>query len=250
MTSLWFPPAAPSVVLSLLVLCLGCESGSEDGQRFWDPAPYQAEVEEGLGATVAVLIDTSNSMKAQATLGSPPKHEIARDAVQDMLDATDEFLARRPDYPIKIAIYHFGSNAWLLHPVRSYNRNQVQEALTRIPPPGGGTAIGEAMLEARQELYREGTFRKYLLVITDGQNSSGRDPDQVARRIYRKSGGAVQIYFVAFDTSPEQFAFLREVGGDVLAARDGAQLRTALDDIYLGKILVEEIDAGETGLVR
>ena len=36
-------------------------------------APYQAEVEEGLGAAVAILIDTSGSMKERAPGDSRPK---------------------------------------------------------------------------------------------------------------------------------------------------------------------------------
>ena len=101
------------------------------------------------------------------------------------------------------------------------------------------------MRKARPDLYRAGVFRKYLLVVTDGENTAGRSPDDVAREIFRKSEGAVQIYFVAFDTSPEKFAFLKEVGGDVIGAGSGAELRTALDGIYQGRILAEAVDAGE-----
>src|SRR6478672_5948918 len=101
------------------------------------------------------------------------------------------------------------------------------------------------MREARPDLYRAGVFRKYLLVVTDGDNTHGRDPEAVAREIWGKSEGAVQVYFVAFDTSPEKFAFLKDVGGDVIAAGTGAELRTALDGIYTGKILAEAVDAGE-----
>lgn len=95
------------------------------------------------------------------------------------------------------------------------------------------------MREARPDLYRAGVFRKYLLVVTDGENTNGRPPDEVAREIFRKSDGAVQIYFVAFDTSPQKFAFLKEVGGDVMGASSGPELRAALDGIYQGKILAE-----------
>jgi len=76
-------------------------------------------------------------------------------------------------------------------------------------------------------------------VVTDGENTSGRDPADVARDIFRKSEGAVQVYFVAFDTSPEKFAFLKEAGGDVIGAGTGVELRRALDGIYQGKILAE-----------
>ena len=101
------------------------------------------------------------------------------------------------------------------------------------------------MRTARPELYRAGVFRKYLLVVTDGENTSGRSPDDVARDIFRKSDGAVQIYFVAFDTDPEKFAFLKEVGGDVIGAGNGPELRTALDQVYQGRILAEAVTASE-----
>ena len=100
----------------------------------------------------------------------------------------------------------------------------------------------EAMREARPDLYRAGLFRKYLLVVTDGENTNGRSPDDVVRDIWRRSEGGVQTYFVAFDTSPEKFAFLKEAGGDVIGAGTGAELRTALDGIYQGKILAEAVD--------
>ena len=101
------------------------------------------------------------------------------------------------------------------------------------------------MRTARPDLYRAGVFRKYLLVVTDGENTNGRQPDDVARDIFRKSEGAVQIYFVAFDTSPQKFAFLKTVGGDVIGASSGPELRAALDGIYQGKILAEAVNAGE-----
>jgi hypothetical protein len=56
----------------------------------------------------------------------------------------------------------------------------------------------------------------------------------------------VQIYFVAFDTSPQKFAFLKDVGGDVLGAGSAGELRAALDGIYQGKILAEATAGGET----
>jgi hypothetical protein len=101
------------------------------------------------------------------------------------------------------------------------------------------------MRTARPDLYRAGVFRKYLLVVTDGENTSGRAPDGVAREIFRKSEGGVQVHFVAFDTSPEKFAFLKDVGGSVMGAANGSDLRKALDDVYQGKILAEALDAGE-----
>lgn len=202
-------------------------------------APYQAEVEEGLGAAVAILVDTSGSMKEKAPGDSRPKYVVAQEALEAMLEATDAFVARRPDFPIKIGVYSFSSSVHVLRPIQPYDRAAVRATLASLPRPGGGTAIGEAMREARPDLYRAGVFRKYLLVVTDGENTNGRDPESVARDIWRKSEGGVQTYFVAFDTSPEKFAFLKDVGGDVMGAGTGVELRTALDGIYQGKILAE-----------
>ena len=204
-------------------------------------APYQAEVEEGLGAAVAILVDTSGSMKERAPGDSRSKYVVAQEALEAMLDATDAFIAKRPDFPIKIGLYSFSSSVRTLRPIQPYDREAIRVALTRLPGPGGGTAIGDAMREARPDLYRAGVFRKYLLVVTDGENTNGRSPDKVVRDIWRKSEGGVQTYFVAFDTSPEKFAFLKEAGGDVIGAGTGAELRTALDGVYQGKILAEAV---------
>jgi Mg-chelatase subunit ChlD len=204
-------------------------------------APYQAQVEEGLGAAVAILVDTSGSMNEKAPGDSRPKYVVAQEALEAMLDATDAFIARRPDFPIKIGVYSFSSSVRVLRPIQPYDRGAIRSTLADLPRPGGGTAIGDAMREARPDLYRAGVFRKYLLVVTDGENTNGRSPDAVAREIWQKSEGGVQTYFVAFDTSPEKFAFLKNVGGDVIGAGTGVELRTALDGIYQGKILAEAV---------
>src|SRR6266571_5794272 len=128
-------------------------------------------------------------MRDAAPGDSRPKYVVAQQALEAMLDATEAFIARRPDFPIKIGIYSFSSNVRTLLPIQRYDRAAIREALDRVPRPGGGTAIGEAMRTARPDLYRAGTFRKYLLVVTDGENTSGRSPDDVARDIFRKSGG-------------------------------------------------------------
>jgi Mg-chelatase subunit ChlD len=208
-------------------------------------APYQAEVEEGLGAAVAILVDTSGSMKDEAPGDSRPKAVVAREALEAMFDATEAFVAKRPEFAVKVGIYSFASDASTVLPMRTFDRAAVHDALARLPRPGGGTAIGEAMRTARPDLYRAGVFRKYLLVVTDGENTSGRSPDYVAREIFQKSEHGVQIYFVAFDTSADRFSFLKDVQGDVIGANSGPELRKALDEIYQGRILAEASTLGE-----
>ncbi len=247
----WVRTAGAVLLVTMALGTAACgpsrRSGERARERVDEPAaaPYQSEVEEGLGAAVAILIDTSGSMRDDAPGDTRPKYVVAREALETMLDATDAFVARRPDFPIKIGIYSFSSSVRLMRPIQPYDRAAIRTVLAGLPRPGGGTAIGEALREARPDLYRAGVFRKYILVVTDGENTTGRSPDAIARDIWSKSEGAVQIYFVAFDTSPEKFAFLKEVGGDVLGAGTGNELRTALEQVYQGKILAEALDAGE-----
>src|SRR6185295_7950385 len=134
----------------------GCQSHSRSepqngGKRRPDPAsaPYQAETDEGLGAAVAILVDTSGSMRDKAPGDSRAKFDVAQEALAQMLDATDAFIARRPDFPIKIGLYSFSSNVRRLQPIQPYNREVMRAGLANLPRPGGGTAIGDAMREAR-----------------------------------------------------------------------------------------------------
>lgn len=245
----WTLKASAVLLLLLVCACDGRRAPSRRDARNArdeaDAAPYQSAVDEGLGAAVAILVDTSGSMRDRAAGDDRPKYVVAQEAIEAMLDATDAFVARRPDFPIKVGIYSFSSSVRRLRSIQSYDRASIRQALDGLPRPGGGTAIGEALREARPDLYRAGVFRKYLLVVTDGDNTTGQDPERVAREIFAKSQGAVQVYFVAFDTTPQKFAFLKEVGGDVIGAGTGAELHKALDGIYQGKILAEAPDAGE-----
>src|SRR5262245_23497530 len=110
------------VVLVLLGSAIGCDEGRRRrGEQASRPepasdAPYQAEVDEGLGAAVAILVDTSGSMKERAPGDSRPKYVVAQEAIGAMVDATDAFIARRPDFPIKIGVYSFSSSVRVLQP--------------------------------------------------------------------------------------------------------------------------------------
>jgi hypothetical protein len=108
---------AAVLILPLVLITFACEKRQRPDRaaraRVSDEvesaAPYQAEVEEGLGAAIAILIDTSGSMKEDAPGDSRPKYVVAREALETMLDATDAFVVKRPDFPIKIGIYGFSS---------------------------------------------------------------------------------------------------------------------------------------------
>jgi hypothetical protein len=206
---------------------------------------YTSTGDEGLGAAIAIVIDNSGSMEDQAEGDARPKYQVAREAVAQMLATTDSFIAKQPEYPVRVGLYHFAKEVTRDVPIGPYNRDTLRAALFRMPAPRGGTAIGEALDAARSDLYAAGIIRKYILVITDGENTEGRSPKQVAQEIARRSEGAVRMYFVAFDVDAEKFSFVRDVSGDVLGAGNALALRASLDTIYRRKILAEAMDAGE-----
>ena len=218
---------------------LPARGGTEQGRYI----PYG---DEGLGASVAIVVDQSGSMRDPARGDRRPKYEVAREAIQEMLATTDSFIARQPGFPIKVGLLAFASDVRTLVPVAPYDGPALRTALHGMPRPDGGTAIGDAMDAARDALYRAGTIRKYILVVTDGENTEGRSPQSVAHEIARRSEGAVKMYFVAFDIDADNFDFVREVRGEVLGAAQRVALRASLDTIYRGRILAEAMDAGET----
>jgi Mg-chelatase subunit ChlD len=202
---------------------------------------YKAEGDEGLGVSVVIVLDNSGSMGDRAEGDSRAKAVVARRAIEQALSATDAALAKRPDFPIKVGIVRFSDDVSTLLPVAPYNREAIRSALASVPSPRGGTAIGDAMDAARKELYRSGTFRKVMLVVTDGDNTDGRDPASVANEIARRSDGGVRMYFIAFDTDAEKFAFVREVKGDVVTAQNSAGLESSLSSLYESKVLAESV---------
>ena len=238
------------IFLGLVIAgCSGRDAQDAEDQAVMSrPAPevkYRSTGDEGLGAAVAIVIDNSGSMNETAQGDSRPKYLVARDAVAEMLAATDSFVAKRPDFPIKVGLYRFASGVTPVVRIQPYQREVLRTALAAMPPPNGGTAIGEALDAARRDLYTAGVIRKYILVITDGENTQGRAPENVAREIARRSEGAVRMHFVAFDVDADKFSFVRDLHGEVLGAGNAVALRASLDTIYRGKILAEAMDAGE-----
>ena len=84
-----------------------------------------------------------------------------------MLDATDAFVAKRPDFPIKIGLYTISSSVKTLRPIRPYERSAIRDALATLPLPGGGTAIGAGTgTELRQAL--DGIYQGKILAEAPG----------------------------------------------------------------------------------
>jgi Mg-chelatase subunit ChlD len=238
--------------LSLLLVTLGCGKSQSPVRKL---APLRTEpvtssfhidlpqTETRLGTAVVVLVDTSGSMEQPVRDQAGqlrPKYEIAREALERIVEHTAGWKKQHPDANLQIGIFHFASTVSEVLPVSAFDVAKVRAALKRIPRPKGGTAIGRALEEGFKALYRSGCARKFVVCITDGENTSGPPPDVVARQLYAQTKGAVELHFVAFDTSSSQFRFLSGVNGHVVEAADGSQLQAELTKVYESRILVEK----------
>lgn len=195
---------------------------------------------------VVVLIDTSGSMgkSVRGATGQPrPKHRIAREALERIVTYTAQWQKSHADRVLQLGLVNFSSSASTLLPMKPFDESATRAALRQIPSPAGGTAIGEALKTAYQSLYASGCVRKYVLCITDGENTSGLEPDRVARQLFGQTGGEVELHFIAFDTSAEKFGFLATVNGHVVEAADEKQLNASLSEIYEKNILAEAMPA-------
>jgi Mg-chelatase subunit ChlD len=194
------------------------------------------------GTAVVILVDTSGSM-AQAVpdaQGKPrPKDVIAREALNGIVRSTSQWKKGHAAAHLELAIFNFSSRVNSVLPMGEFDAAKAEAALAKIPAPNGGTAIGLAIEEAYKALYRSGCARKFVVCVTDGENTAGPSPEVIARQLHAQTEGAVQLNFVAFDTKASQFKFLSAVNGHAVEAADGAKLQTELTNIYEKRILAE-----------
>ena len=123
-------------------------------------------------AAVALCIDTSGSMSA--TDVAPTRADAALRAARVFIDSV-------PD-GTRVSIVAFSSNATVVLPATD-DKDAARDALARIPPPNGGTAIGDALEVAAQSL--PPVRHRAIVLVTDGVNNAGSNPLDVAPEIGR-----------------------------------------------------------------
>ena len=205
--------------------------------------PQPVPEREGLAA--AILIDVSGSMDRDAGDSGTPKIVSARRAAIDLVDQFARYAEEHKDEPVMLGVFEFSDRD---------GQPDTREVIRMGPPDrakatqainamkaNGGTPIGNAMIAGKRALDATGLTRRHLLVITDGENTHGSAPDDVAAAINRRpSAERPSVYFVAFDISASRFNGVRDAGGLVLEAANAKALNETLDSLLRGKILIEK----------
>jgi len=116
---------------------------------------------------VFICIDTSGSM---ASTDVVPTRAAAAAA------AARAFVEEAPT-GVKIGLIAFSGNAELIAPLGA-NKETTLAAIEQIPAPNGATAIGDALRLAASQFPPTG--HRVVVLITDGVNNTGVDPQEMA----------------------------------------------------------------------
>ena len=200
------------------------------------------------GVAAAIVIDVSGSMDdrvADADGRRARKIDVARRAARDLVAQFVAYADEHKDQPVSLGIFEFSRrdgkpDCRPIVPMGPPDAAKADEALARLDPEGG-TPIGSAMITAKLALDATGLARRHLLLVSDGENTDGFKPADVAAAIGKQPDSEKpSIYFVAFDIEAKRFNDVRDAGALVLSAPNAKELNETLDTLIRGKILVEK----------
>lgn len=219
---------------------------STRAERRLDAALAPADtVEEKPGLAATVLIDVSGSMEKRIRGERVQKIEVARRAALDLVDQFVRYAADHPQETVLLSLAEFSQRDGQpdVREVIPMGRPDLERARAAIAAmqAEGGTPIGSAVIHAKRALDATGLSIRHLLVVTDGENTTGEDPEDVVAAIGRRPEvERPSIYFVAFDVDAGRFDDVRKAGGLVLPAASGKALGETIDSLLRGKILIEK----------
>jgi Mg-chelatase subunit ChlD len=208
--------------------------------------PPGVEARDGLAA--AIVIDVSGSMRehvAGRNGDRERKIDIAQRAALDLVDQFASYARDHQDEPVQLGVYEFSRRGGdpdcrTVVAMGAPDHERAAAAIAKLEADGG-TPIGGAMITAKRALDATGLARRHLLVVTDGENTDGIEPERVAAGINKRPDAErPAIYFVAFDVDASRFKGVRDAGGLVLSAANATELNNTLDALLRGNILVEK----------
>ena len=226
-----------------------------------DPVlPYAERLVAKQGLDIVMVLDLSSSMQEPIDLkgslerlrqGIKTREKSRLEAVKEAMSA---FVQRRQDD--RLAIVVFSENGYVVAPMtfdEAYVRRYLQMVDNKTLAGEGQTAIGEgiitsvdlALKQARDG--RGATKGKVMVVLTDGENNTGRD---LYEAITKAKAENFKIHFIGVEVdrvrdAPRLIAAVESTGGKYYDVRDAQQLQSAYADINnteRGAFLVKTLD--------
>lgn len=197
------------------------------------------------GLDIVLILDLSSSMQEpmdprgawqRRRLGITAKEKTRLHAVKEEIT---RFVERR--HSDRIGIVVFSENGYVVAPM-TVDTNYLTQYLKMVDDKTlaseGQTAIGEGILTALQlatQQARNGSpgEGRLMIVLTDGENNTGRD---VYMALRKASEAGFRIHFIGVDLdkardAPQLLAAVRATGGNYYDVRNSQELQKAYVDI-------------------
>ena len=210
--------------------------------------PVQPSAERTIvnkGLDILLVLDLSWSMQEPIDLeaalqrrraGITQKEPTRLEAVKQIMLG---FVQKR--HGDRIGLVVFSENAYVVAPMTqdiAYLTNYLRMVDNKTLSSEGQTAIGEGILTALNlaEQQKQGSGKslsKVMIVLTDGENNTGRD---VYAAIQKAAQTGFKIYFIGVEVkraaeTPRLIAAVRSAGGNYYDVRDADQLGKAYAEI-------------------
>ncbi|MBI2358279.1 MAG: VWA domain-containing protein [Deltaproteobacteria bacterium] len=199
------------------------------------------------GLDILLILDLSSSMQEpmnpreawlRRRLGIATKEKTRLDAVKEEITG---FVQKRHNDRIGVVV--FSENAYVVAPMTvdtSYLTQYLRMVDGKTLASEGQTAIGEGILTALQlasqqsrNNNRGASKGRLMIVLTDGENNTGRD---VYMAIRKASEEGFRIHFIGVDVekardAPQLIAAVQATGGSYYDVRNAEELQQAYRDI-------------------
>ena len=184
--------------------------------------------------TVLFVFDASASMAEVAGDDSIKKIEIAKNAIDILVDKLPE--------TYKLKLVYFDSDCGQvtvckeLDTLKGKEQHNALKAQVNMLLPMGNTPLAEAIITAAKELQSLKRPRGELsmIVLSDGADNCGGEPCDEVRKIIKR-GLLVRVHAIGFQVNRNAKATLecvaREGNGEYFNARDAGQLLDAFEGI-------------------
>ncbi|MBU0935402.1 MAG: VWA domain-containing protein [Spirochaetes bacterium] len=252
------PIAAVIVIIALVALFNILGGGGSGNVKASESSGYTLQFSEAfkpalanrddLGISVVLAVDVSGSMSDWPASGGNAKYVQASQALVEVMEVLERIVAASPEgQVIKLGIIKFSDALFEIQPLVVISKASMPKlkALVGNPKnfaPGGGTAIGDAIERGTEWLAQSGTILRSLIVVSDGQNTAGTDPEDVLEAVYanRNSAGTADfpvrtnttlISFIGFDIDRGYFGGMQDYGVRVTGAANRAELATVLSNL-------------------
>ena len=188
----------------------------------------------GPKGSVMLVLDQSSSMRGGGSGGSVTRIAAAKHALESYVDAAGETadvgLVRTVGGCAAEAIVPLGDDS--VADIRAYIRQDL--------PLHGSTPLGEALEYTAGYLEAIGAYEASIVLVTDGEENCGKDPEVIAARI-SAMGFDTKSHVVGFDVSSQTASKLQRIalagGGEYVSAANVEQLTEHL--VRLGNTQVD-----------